>query len=112
MLLAVLRLVQVASFKDALPSQQAEPLAAQLPLGAIASGATLAFAVIMLVPNQAYLLQALVYGLIAAAVLSACVAYAVSLRAFPGLRPALMPSILPTCSTAKASCCAAGAYSA
>ncbi len=95
-LLAVLRLVQVASFKDALPSQQAAPhWRRNFHLGAMVSGATLAFAVIMLVPSQAYLQQALVYGLIAAAVLSACVAYAVSLRAFLAFAlPCLMPSII------------------
>jgi len=95
-LLAVLRLVQVASFKDALPSRQAEPQwRRNFYLGAMVSGATLAFAVVMLVPVESYLKQALVYGLIAATVMSACVAFAVSLRAFLAFAlPCLIPSIL------------------
>ena len=63
-------------------------------LGAGASGLTLAFAAVALVPPDAFLTQALVYGLIAAAILSASVAYAVSLSAFLTFAlPCLLPSI-------------------
>ncbi|MGV8215860.1 hypothetical protein, partial [Pseudomonas aeruginosa] len=56
---------------------------------------TLAFAVIMLVPADAFLPQVLVFGLVAAAILSASVAYAVSLPAFLTFAlPGLLPSIV------------------
>ncbi|WP_251702083.1 GGDEF domain-containing phosphodiesterase [Metapseudomonas boanensis] len=94
-LLAVLRLTQVAAFKDALPSLQAGPYWRRtFLLGAGASGLTLAFAAVALVPPDAFLQQAVVYGLIAAAILSASVAYAVSLSAFLTFAlPCLVPSI-------------------
>ncbi|MDH4610532.1 EAL domain-containing protein [Pseudomonas sp. BN102] len=94
-LLAVLRLTQVAAFKHAEPSQQACPRWRRAFLfGAGASGLTLAFAAVALVPPDAFLQQALVYGLIAAAILSASVAYAVSLSAFLTFAlPCLLPSI-------------------
>ncbi|QEY65634.1 EAL domain-containing protein [Metapseudomonas lalkuanensis] len=94
-LLAILRLTQVAAFKQALPSEQACPRWRRaFLLGAGASGLTLAFAAVALVPPDAFLTQALVYGLIAAAILSASVAYAVSLSAFLTFAlPCLLPSI-------------------
>ncbi|BAU77339.1 Sensory box/GGDEF family protein [Metapseudomonas furukawaii] len=94
-LLAVLRLTQVAAFKRAEPARQACPRWRRaFLLGAAASGLTLAFAVVLLVPPDAFLQQALVYGLIAAAILSASVAYAVSLSAFLTFAlPCLLPSI-------------------
>ena len=93
-LLALLRLTQVNAFNEALPSRQAEPYWRRIFLfGAGASGLTLAFAVIVLVPTDVFYQQALVYGLIAAAILSASVAYAVSLSAFLTFAlPCLLPS--------------------
>ena len=94
-LLAVLRLIQMAAFKAALPSRQANPHWRRMFLvGAGLSGLSLAFAVIFLVPADRFLLQAVVYGLIAGAILSASVAYAVSLPAFLAFSlPCLLPSI-------------------
>ncbi|HBX57781.1 putative bifunctional diguanylate cyclase/phosphodiesterase [Pseudomonas sp. UBA2684] len=93
--LAVLRLVQVSAFTSALPSHQAHAQWQRLFLfGAAASGLTLAFAAIALVPADVFYQQALVYGLIAAAILSASVAYAVSLSAFLTFAlPCLLPSV-------------------
>ncbi|UUC50595.1 EAL domain-containing protein [Pseudomonas citronellolis] len=94
-LLAVMRLIQVAAFHNAEPQRQAEAHWQRAFLfGAGASGLTLAFAAIALVPPDAFLQQALVFGLIAAAILSASVAYAVSLPAFLTFAlPCLLPSI-------------------
>lgn len=93
-LLVLLRLTQVNAFSEALPGRQAEPYWRRIFLfGAGASGLTLAFAVIVLVPADVFYQQALVYGLIAAAILSASVAYAVSLSAFLTFAlPCLLPS--------------------
>ncbi|MDG9931039.1 MULTISPECIES: GGDEF and EAL domain-containing protein [unclassified Pseudomonas] len=95
-LLAVLRLIQMAAFTAALPSRQAHPQWWRMFLvGASASGLTLAFAAIFLVPGDEFLVQAMVYGLIVAAILSASVAYAVSLPAFLAFAlPCLLPTIL------------------
>ncbi|MGE8498591.1 MAG: putative bifunctional diguanylate cyclase/phosphodiesterase [Pseudomonas sp.] len=93
-LLAVLRLVQVTAFNRAPPSRQAHPQwRRSFLLGAGASGLTLAFAAIVLVPADVFYQQALVYGLIAAAILSASVAYAVSRAAFLTFA---LPCLLPT----------------
>ena len=93
-LLAVLRLIQMTAFKAALPSRQANPQWRRtFLLGAGLSGLTLACAAIFLVPPERFLLQALVYGLIAAAILSASVAYAVSRAAFLVFA---LPCLLPT----------------
>jgi len=94
-ILAVLRLVQVRAFNRALPSQQAEQRWRQLfLLGSVACGLTLAFAAVVLVPGHVFFLQALVYGLIAAAILSASVAYAISLTAFLSFAlPCLVPAL-------------------
>ena len=95
-LLAVLRLIQMAAFNAALPSRQASPQWRRMFLvGAGLSGLTLAFAAICLVPVDRFVLQALVYGLIAAAILSASVAYAVSRAAFLVFAlPCLVPPII------------------
>ncbi|NQD93485.1 diguanylate cyclase, partial [Pseudomonas sp. CrR25] len=94
-LLAVLRLVQVTAFNAALPSRQAHPRwQRRFLFGAGASGLTLAFAATALVPTDVFYQQALVYGLIAAAILSASVAYAVSLSAFLTFAlPCLLPAL-------------------
>ncbi|MGQ7960281.1 EAL domain-containing protein [Pseudomonas sp. SP16.1] len=94
-LLVLLRLVQVRAFDAARPSCQAGPhWRLRFLFGAGASGLTLAFAAIVLVPADAFYQQALVYGLIAAAILSASVAYAVSLPAFLTFAlPCLLPSV-------------------
>ncbi|MGG2398877.1 EAL domain-containing protein [Pseudomonas sp. SH1-B] len=93
-LLALLRLTQVKAFNDAPARRQAEPYWRRVfLLGAGASGLSLAFAVIALVPADVFFQQVLVYGLIAAAILSASVAYAVSLPAFLTFAlPCLLPS--------------------
>jgi diguanylate cyclase (GGDEF)-like protein/PAS domain S-box-containing protein len=95
-LLAVLRLIQMAAFNAALPSRQASPQWRRMfLLGAGLSGLTLGFAAIYLVPPDRFVLQALVYGLIAAAILSASVAYAVSRAAFLVFAlPCLVPPII------------------
>ncbi|UUY09547.1 EAL domain-containing protein [Pseudomonas sp. J452] len=95
-LLAVLRLIQMAAFNAALPSRQASPQWRRMfLLGAGLSGLTLAFAAVYLVPADRFVLQALVYGLIAAAILSASVAYAVSRAAFLVFAlPCLVPPII------------------
>ncbi|MDD0844778.1 EAL domain-containing protein [Pseudomonas sp. Gutcm_11s] len=94
-LLAVLRLIQMAAFNSALPSRQANPHWHRMFLvGAGLSGLTLAFAAIYLVPADRFLLQVIVYGLIAASILSASVAYAVSRPAFLAFAlPCLLPSV-------------------
>jgi len=94
-MLAVLRLIQVTAFNAASPARQANPHWRRVFLfGAGASGLTLAFAAIALVPPDIFAQQALVFGLIAAAILSASVAYAVSLSAFLTFAlPCLLPSV-------------------
>ncbi|MDG1583349.1 EAL domain-containing protein [Pseudomonas sp. GOM6] len=94
-LLAVLRLIQMTAFNAATPARQANPHWRRMFLvGAGLSGLSLAFTVIFLVPADQFLLQAVVYGLIAGAILSASVAYAVSLSAFLAFSlPCLLPSI-------------------
>ncbi|WP_137886207.1 EAL domain-containing protein [Pseudomonas sp. 2FE] len=96
MLLAVLRLIQVAAFNAARPSRQAKPHWRRMfLLGAAASGVTLAIGAIALVPPDAFLQQALMFGLIAAAILSASIAYAVSLSAFLTFAlPCLLPAVV------------------
>ncbi|GIZ10821.1 bifunctional diguanylate cyclase/phosphodiesterase [Pseudomonas sp. NCCP-436] len=93
-LLVLLRLTQVKAFAEASPAGQARPYWRRMFLvGAGVSGLTLAFAVIALLPADVFYQQALIYGLIAAAILSASVAYAVSLPAFLAFAlPCLLPS--------------------
>ncbi|MBS7662661.1 EAL domain-containing protein [Pseudomonas lalucatii] len=93
-LLAVLRLVQVQAFSMAPAQRQAHPRwQRRFLFGAAASGLTLAFAAIALVPADQFFQQALLYGLICAAILSASVAYAISLTAFLTF---VLPCLLPT----------------
>lgn len=93
-ILAMLRLARMRAFKKALPSQQAESHWRRLfLLGAGASGLTLAFAAVALVPAQVFYLQALMYGLLATAILSASVAYAIS---FPAVLTFALPAMLPS----------------
>ncbi len=96
MLLAMLRLVQVNAFNSASPARQAlRHWRMSFLAGAGVSGLTLAFAAIVLVPADVFYQQALVYGLIAATILSASVAYAVSLPAFLTFAlPCLLPSMV------------------
>ncbi|WP_369958400.1 EAL domain-containing protein [Pseudomonas benzenivorans] len=93
-LLALLRLVQVQAFNLAPPSRQALPhWRWRFLFGAAASGLTLAFAAIALVPADEFFQQALLYGLISAAILSASVAYAINLTAFLTFT---LPCLVPT----------------
>ena len=96
LLLAMLRLVQVSAFNNATPARQAQQhWRLSFLAGAGVSGLTLAFAAIVLVPADVFYQQALVYGLIAATILSASVAYAVSLPAFLTFAlPCLLPSMV------------------
>ncbi|WMI99896.1 EAL domain-containing protein [Pseudomonas chlororaphis subsp. aurantiaca] len=81
--LVALRVIQVAAFDSAIPSRQAQPVWRRMfLLGSAVSGLTLACAGIALMPTDNFLQQAWVFGLIGAAILSASVAYAVSLPAF------------------------------
>ncbi|MBV2133232.1 bifunctional diguanylate cyclase/phosphodiesterase [Pseudomonas sp. MAP12] len=92
-LLTGLRLWQCAAFLRAPAERQAAPIWRQtFLLGAAASGITLALVGVLFVPLAAPLLQALICGLLVAAIISASVVYAASLRAFfafavPGLLP-------------------------
>ena len=93
--LVALRVIQVAAFDSAIPSRQAQPVWRRMfLLGSAVSGLTLACAGIALVPTDNFLQQAWVFGLIGAAILSASVAYAVSLPAFLSFTlPCLLPAI-------------------
>lgn len=93
--LVALRVIQVAAFDSAIPSRQAQPVWQRMfLLGSTVSGLTLACAGIALMPTDSFLQQAWVFGLIGAAILSASVAYAVSLQAFLSFTlPCLLPAI-------------------
>ncbi|AZC25170.1 EAL domain-containing protein [Pseudomonas sessilinigenes] len=93
--LVALRVIQVAAFDSAIPSRQAQPVWLRMfLLGSTVSGLTLACAGIALVPTDSFLQQSWVFGLIGAAILSASVAYAVSLKAFLSFTlPCLLPAI-------------------
>ncbi|AZD18946.1 EAL domain-containing protein [Pseudomonas chlororaphis] len=93
--LVALRVIQVAAFDSAIPSRQAQPVWRRMfLLGSAVSGLTLACAGIALMPTDNFLQQAWVFGLIGAAILSASVAYAVSLPAFLSFTlPCLLPVI-------------------
>ncbi|BAV78277.1 sensory box/GGDEF domain/EAL domain protein [Pseudomonas chlororaphis subsp. aurantiaca] len=93
--LVALRVIQVAAFDSAIPSRQAQPVWRRMfLLGSAVSGLTLACAGIALMPSDNFLQQAWVFGLIGAAILSASVAYAVSLPAFLSFTlPCLLPAI-------------------
>ena len=95
-LLALLRLWQTATFQRAPAAEQAAPAWRHtFLLGAAASGMTLAVVGVLLMPLAEPRLQALVYGLLAAAIISASVSYAASLRTFLAFAlPGLLPSSL------------------
>ncbi|WP_122690510.1 putative bifunctional diguanylate cyclase/phosphodiesterase [Pseudomonas viridiflava] len=81
--LVCLRITQVAAFEAASRERQAQPVWRRMFLmGACVSGLTLAAAAVVLVPVENFEQQAWVFGLIGAAILSASVAYAVSISAF------------------------------
>ncbi|QXG30675.1 putative bifunctional diguanylate cyclase/phosphodiesterase [Pseudomonas viridiflava] len=81
--LVCLRIIQVAAFEAASRERQAQPVWRRMFLmGACVSGLTLAAAAVVLVPVGNFEQQAWVFGLIGAAILSASVAYAVSISAF------------------------------
>ena len=95
-LLVGLRLWQTRAFQRAPAELQADAGWRQnFLLGAAASGMTLALVGVLLMPLAEPLQQALVYGLLAAAIISASVAYAASLQAFLAFAvPGLLPSSL------------------
>ncbi|KPY32227.1 putative sensory box/GGDEF family protein [Pseudomonas syringae pv. primulae] len=81
--LVCLRIIQVAAFEAASMERQAQPVWRRMFLiGACVSGLTLAAAAVVLVPVENFEQQAWVFGLIGVAILSASVAYAVSISAF------------------------------
>ncbi len=81
--LVCLRIIQVAAFEAASMERQAQPVWRRMFLiGACVSGLTLAAAAVVLVPVGNFEQQAWVFGLIGVAILSASVAYAVSISAF------------------------------
>lgn len=81
--LVCLRITQVAAFEAASRERQAQPVWRRMFLmGACVSGLTLAAAAVVLVPVENFEQQAWVFGLIGVAILSASVAYAVSISAF------------------------------
>ncbi|WP_374729080.1 putative bifunctional diguanylate cyclase/phosphodiesterase [Pseudomonas viridiflava] len=81
--LVCLRIIQVAAFEAASRERQAQPVWRRMfIMGACVSGLTLAAAAVVLVPVENFEQQAWVFGLIGAAILSASVAYAVSISAF------------------------------
>ena len=92
--LGLLRLQQVKAFNRASPMQQAAPYWRwRFMLGSAASALSLCYAMVALVPADAFATQALLYGLIGSVVVSASVAYGVSLPAFFSFEA---PSLLPT----------------
>ncbi len=95
MLLAALRVIQVAAFDSAIPARQADPRwQRRFLLGAALSGLTLAAGAIALTPVNSFIQQAWLFGLLGAAALSASIAYAVSLPAFLTFTlPCLLPPI-------------------
>lgn len=94
--LVALRVIQVAAFEGASPQRQANPgWRRMFLLGSAFSGLTLACAAIALVPEDNFVQQAWVFGLLGMASLSASIAYAVSLPAFLSFAlPCLLPPVL------------------
>ncbi|MEN5301546.1 EAL domain-containing protein [Pseudomonas sp. TWI628] len=94
--LVALRVIQVAAFDAATAQRQANPGWRRMFLfGSAFSGLTLACAAIALVPEDNFVQQAWVFGLLGMAALSASIAYAVSLPAFLSFAlPCLLPPIL------------------
>jgi diguanylate cyclase (GGDEF)-like protein/PAS domain S-box-containing protein len=95
MLLAALRVIQVAAFDSAMPSRQADARwNRRFLIGAAASGLTIGAGAIALTPVNSFIQQAWVFGLLGAAALSASIAYAVSLPAFLTFTlPCLLPPV-------------------
>jgi diguanylate cyclase (GGDEF)-like protein/PAS domain S-box-containing protein len=95
MLLAALRVIQVAAFDSAMPARQSDPRwLRRFLLGAGLSGLTLAAGAIALTPVNSFIQQAWLFGLLGAAALSASIAYAVSLPAFLTFTlPCLLPPV-------------------
>jgi diguanylate cyclase (GGDEF)-like protein/PAS domain S-box-containing protein len=92
--LGLLRLQQVMAFNRASPELQAAPhWRWRFMLGSAASALSLCYAMVALVPADAFVTQALLYGLIGSVVVAASVAYGVSLPAFFSFA---VPSLLPT----------------
>ncbi|MCJ8168128.1 putative bifunctional diguanylate cyclase/phosphodiesterase [Atopomonas sediminilitoris] len=92
-LLAVLRITQVLSFERAgMVRQAARRWRVNFLIGAGLSGISLGLAAVFMVDVPGFVQQMLVYGLLACAVLSASVAYAVSVPAFLAFA---LPSLLP-----------------
>ncbi|PVZ10494.1 PAS domain S-box-containing protein/diguanylate cyclase (GGDEF) domain-containing protein [Pseudomonas sp. URIL14HWK12:I9] len=96
MALIALRVILMAAFDSALPSDQASPRwLRRFLLGAFASGLTLGIAAIALTPQDNFIQQAWIFGLLGAAALSASIAYAVSINAFLAfVLPCLGPPIV------------------
>ena len=94
--LVALRVIQVAAFDAATAQRQADPgWRRMFLLGSAFSGLTLACAAIALVPEDNFVQQAWVFGLLGMATLSASIAYAVSLPAFLSFAlPCLLPPVL------------------
>lgn len=94
--LVALRLIQVTAFNSAPAQRQANPAWRRMFMfGSAFSGLTLAGAAIALVPQDNFVQQAWVFGLLGMASLSASIAYAVSLPAFLSFAlPCLLPPTL------------------
>lgn len=94
--LVALRLIQVTAFNNAPAQRQANPAWRRMFMfGSAFSGLTLAGAAIALVPQDNFVQQAWVFGLLGMASLSASIAYAVSLPAFLSFAlPCLLPPSL------------------
>ena len=91
--LSLVRLHQVKRFSEARPSDQAASTWRwRFLAGSSASGLSLCYAIVGLVPIDSFFTQALLYGLIGSVVVAASVAFAVSLPAFFSFA---MPSLLP-----------------
>ena len=95
-LLTGARLWKVSRFERLSEEEQTAPIWEwQFWLGAAASGFTLALVFVLMVPLAGAQLQALVYGILMASLISASVVYAVSLRAVLAfIVPGLLPSSL------------------
>ncbi|WP_312360079.1 EAL domain-containing protein [Stutzerimonas balearica] len=92
--LALVWLQQASAFDQAGADRQREPgWYWRFLLGSAVSAVSLAYAIIALVPSEAFLQQATLYGLIGSVVVSTSVAYGVSLPAFLSFAvPCLLPS--------------------
>ncbi len=92
--LALLRLQQIFAFNRVSPEAQAAPCWRwRFVVGSGASALSLCYAMVVLVPADVFVTQALLYGLIGSVVVAASVAYGVCLPAFFSFA---VPSLLPT----------------